>query len=284
MATIADKLNLLQQTKADIKQAIINKGVEVSDEDNFPSYAGKINSISTSGSGFNIPNGTTFRNSKWESIPNEVLQYANTGTYGFYLLSDLTLESFPNNITLYPYDSAYFLYNLNIYSYNLDGVDKITLDFSRIGSIKQVWSTFGNNPFKEIELKNTSEIFRYYNVTDSVTNPMKITGIDMTSTTTFNGKIIGDNWGTYIGITNLGYAEGLTSVNLSAAYRLGMELEEYPISTGATQALKDSLITNSFDRATAGYPVCSISLSTNTKALLSEDEIAQITAKGYTIA
>ena len=55
-------------------------------------------------------------------------------------------------------------------------------------------------------------------------------------------------------------------------------------NTDARQSLVDSLLTYSFDRATAGYSTCSISLYPATKALLTEDEIAQITAKGYTIA
>lgn len=46
MATIAENLTLLQSTKANIKQAIVNKGVSVSDTDTFASYADKIGQIS----------------------------------------------------------------------------------------------------------------------------------------------------------------------------------------------------------------------------------------------
>ena len=52
----------------------------------------------------------------------------------------------------------------------------------------------------------------------------------------------------------------------------------------ARQSLIDSLITYSFDRASAGYPTCTITLSDNTKSLLTDDEKAQITAKGFTLA
>lgn len=44
--TIADKLSYLQDTKTAIKEALLNKGVEVSDSDTFRSYADKISSIS----------------------------------------------------------------------------------------------------------------------------------------------------------------------------------------------------------------------------------------------
>ena len=45
MGTINEKLNYLLQTKEAIKEAMINKNVEVSDTDTFRSYADKINGI-----------------------------------------------------------------------------------------------------------------------------------------------------------------------------------------------------------------------------------------------
>ena len=50
MGTIADKLSLLQQTKADIKAAIIEKGQSVADADPFSSYPQKIRAIEGGGS------------------------------------------------------------------------------------------------------------------------------------------------------------------------------------------------------------------------------------------
>ena len=45
-----------------------------------------------------------------------------------------------------------------------------------------------------------------------------------------------------------------------------------------------SLVTNSYDRATAGLPTLTISLHANTKAVLTDEQKATITSKGYTIA
>ena len=45
-----------------------------------------------------------------------------------------------------------------------------------------------------------------------------------------------------------------------------------------------SLVTNSYDRATAGLSTMTLKLSTNTKAALTDEQKAAITAKGYTIA
>ncbi len=49
MGTTSDKLTYLNGTKTAIKQAIIDKGVEVSDTDTFRSYAAKIGEIPTGG-------------------------------------------------------------------------------------------------------------------------------------------------------------------------------------------------------------------------------------------
>lgn len=45
-----------------------------------------------------------------------------------------------------------------------------------------------------------------------------------------------------------------------------------------------SLVTNSYDRATAGLKTMTLKLSANTKAALTDEQKATITAKGYTIA
>ena len=49
MSSIADELSVLANTKKEIKEAIISKGVEVTEEDTFKSYADKIRNIPTGG-------------------------------------------------------------------------------------------------------------------------------------------------------------------------------------------------------------------------------------------
>lgn len=70
----------------------------------------------------------------------------------------------------------------------------------------------------------------------------------------------------------------LTTYNFSSALNWGTNGEEN------RQSLIDSLITYSYDRASNGMVTATIKLSANTKALLTDDEIAQITAKGFTIS
>lgn len=78
-------------------------------------------------------------------------------------------------------------------------------------------------------------------------------------------------------IKNLGKST-LSTYDFSGASVWGTGSEEN------RQSLIDSLITYSYDRASNGMATATIKLSANTKALLTEEEIAQITAKGFTIA
>lgn len=72
-----------------------------------------------------------------------------------------------------------------------------------------------------------------------------------------------------------------TAVTFSSSSKLGVNTTDYP---NARQSLINMLATNSFDRATNGYSTCTVTLSSKTRAVLTSDEIAQITAKGFTIA
>lgn len=85
----------------------------------------------------------------------------------------------------------------------------------------------------------------------------------------------------YVLIKDIGTCTGMTSVNFTYWNVWGINDET---TTDARQSLIDSLLTYSFDRATAGYSTCTISLNSATKAVLTSDEIAQITSKGYTIS
>ena len=101
------------------------------------------------------------------------------------------------------------------------------------------------------------------------------------SSTYFITSSSSDTYIRYLLIKELGTQSSCTNIPANVLSVWGVNTDEIP---DAKQSLIDSLITYSFDRSAAGYPTCTIKLSTNTKALLTEDEKAQITAKGYTIA
>lgn len=117
---------------------------------------------------------------------------------------------------------------------------------------------------------------------------VKITELNAASVTTIELSLMSsyasNNTTRYMLIKDIGTPSTCTAVRFNSFYNYGIEDTNIPLSAGARQSLIDTLITYSYDRATAGYSACTLRLSTNTKALLTEDEIAQITAKGYTIA
>ena len=77
-------------------------------------------------------------------------------------------------------------------------------------------------------------------------------------------------------ITNLGKSS-LTSYSFN-------QLSVWGSTEEGRQSLIDTLITNSYKRASNGMSACRITLHANVKALLTTGEIASITAKGFTIA
>lgn len=90
--TIQDKLAYLEQTKGLIKEAIVAKGVSVSESDTFRSYANKIEAIQSGGGTVNLPDGTKFANSTFTTVPSEIIPYLEAQTdmsYMFYLCQAL---------------------------------------------------------------------------------------------------------------------------------------------------------------------------------------------------
>lgn len=83
---------------------------------------------------------------------------------------------------------------------------------------------------------------------------------------------------TYMRVINLGQSELASYPDFACALKWGTGSEE------ARQSLVDSLLTDSYDRATAGMAPATVRLSTASKAALTAEEIAAITAKGFTIA
>ena len=111
----------------------------------------------------------------------------------------------------------------------------------------------------------------------------KIEGLDLISVTNISNLLGVSNNTTlrYALFKNLGTPSGMTSYDFSRARNWGVADSTY---TDARQSLVDSLLTYSFDRATAGYSTCTIKLYSTVKNELTAQEITDIEAKGYTIA
>lgn len=140
---------------------------------------------------------------------------------------------------------------------------------------------------KTVPYLNTSKVTDFQYMFSSCSNLTTIEGISFKSfsaSTMNKDYIIGSFTNTSIRkavFKDIGYQSAAVQFNTENISNWGVNSDEIP---DARQSLIDSLITYSFDRASAGYPTCTITLSSNTKALLTSDEISQITAKGFTIA
>ena len=75
-----------------------------------------------------------------------------------------------------------------------------------------------------------------------------------------------------------------TLFNFSDYYYSSWGDESNPLMSGARQSLVDTFVNYSYDRAANNMETCALNLHSNIKSRLTEDEIAKITAKGYTIA
>lgn len=120
---------------------------------------------------------------------------------------------------------------------------------------------------------------------DNCSSLVRITGINIAIERGLNSSnyFINSSTVRYFLVYNLGYSG--YHYNLSTNLpNWGIEDVNEPYSIGAAQSLKDSLITYSYDRKSAGKSSLTLTLTTAQKALLTDSEIAQITAKGYTIA
>ncbi len=132
----------------------------------------------------------------------------------------------------------------------------------------------------QIEIFNTGNCVNFSNLCYGCNSLNKLTTLDLSSATSVTSIFAYCTRLAFIAITNLGKST-LTTYDFSGAAVWGENSDEIP---DARQSLIDSLITYSYDRASNGLATATIKLSANTKALLTEEEIAQITAKGFTIS
>ena len=154
-------------------------------------------------------------------------------------------------------------------SFNTINAESMTSMFQGCSNIKSV-----------LEM-NTSNAKHMYGIFDGCSSLTTIEGISFKS---YGESSIVNSTNSSIRkavFKDIGYQSSVVKFNTSNITNWGVNTSEI---TDARQSLIDSLITYSFDRGTAGYPTCTITLSDNTKALLTSDEIAQINAKGFALA
>lgn len=135
-------------------------------------------------------------------------------------------------------------------------------------------NTFQNTQIKKLVLKNTQKVTGWSRTIYHCAR-LEYFSADLSSCTNFDWAGCANV--KFMLLTNIGKST-LNTYNFSFTSYWGTGSEEN------RQSLIDSLITYSYDRASNGMATATIKLSANTKALLTEEEIAQITNKGFTIS
>ena len=191
-------------------------------------------------------------------------------------LTSLDLSSFDtSNVT-----TMQFMFR---YCYSLTSLDLSSFDTSNVTNMQNIFGYCTNLTSLDLSNWDTSKVTE---MSYMFSNCSKLTSLDLSSfdtskVTSMNGMFNYCYILTELHWNNFGNGSGYTAVSFSNSSKLGVNTTDYP---NARQSLVDMLATNSFDRASNGYSTCTITLHANTKAVLTSDEIAQITAKGFTIA
>lgn len=130
---------------------------------------------------------------------------------------------------------------------------------------------------------NTKEVTNMANMFQYCSSLQKITSLDMDKCTNVSNMFGRNNQSNlrFMLLKGLGTPSGVTSYgDFNRATNWGVDSTDIP---DARQSLVDSLLTYSFDRATAGYATCTVKLSSNSYNQLTSQELADIQAKGYNI-
>lgn len=190
-------------------------------------------------------------------------------------LSKLDLSSFNTSNVTNMYQMFYEI------SLNYSDLDISNFDTSKVTDMN---SMFAYSHLKSLKLPegfgkncaNMSSMFFYTQIND-----LKIENIDWSSMTSYPSNFLYMvSRVRYLVIKNLGKATNAEVFNMSDD-----SLQDWgDYSEENKQSLIDTLVTYSYDRAASGLPVCTINLHPKTFRRLTDEHIAQITAKGYTIA
>ena len=192
--------------------------------------------------------------------------------------------------------SSMFAYCSGLTSLDLSGFDT-----SAVTSMSRMFAFCSGLTSLNLSGLNTSAVTNMASMFESCSGltSLDLTGFDTSAVTNmemmFNNcsKLTSLNLSSFYtsAVTSMdymfAYCSNLTSLILGPNF-LKTSKYDYVDFSYCTKWTNDtvvtSLVTNSYDRATAGLKTMTLKLSTNTKAALTDEQKAAITAKGYTIA
>lgn len=133
--------------------------------------------------------------------------------------------------------------------------------------------------WKRMAFANTSGVTKWIMMLNGTFSQcLCLTGLDLSSTTAFTAASLCTNGMPYVQLINVGKAAAAATFDFR-----NKNWGDDTLFVGARQSLVDSLLTNSFNRASAGYASATIQLSAEAYARLTAAEVSAITAKGFTL-
>ena len=179
--------------------------------------------------------------------------------------------------------------NMFNYCSGLTSLDVSSFDTSNVTNMSYMFNQCNNLTSLDVSSFDTSNVTDMSNMFGYCSKLQAIYGyLDWSKISSYPNNFYNDFSFTLRKFTIKNLGKTGTTFNFSGIYLQNWGNEKdtttYPLSVGARQSLVDSLLTYSYDRASNGLSTCTIQLQSNVKARLTSDEIAQITAKGFTIA
>ena len=289
--------NLLS-AKTAIAQSITAKGVECSADDQLSTFAEKIDSISGGGTGekFVVPKGLKFGYSTaFDPTIFDTSQLTSMSNmfYGCSGLTSLDLSGWNTSKVIYMdsmFKSCSTLTSLDLSGWDTSKVTDISGMFYSCSTLTSLdlsgWDTskvtdirimfYSCSALTSLDLSgwDTSKVTdisgMFYSC--SALTSLDLSGFSLISCTKATDIFRFDYNLVNLKLPDLGHNESCTSIDFTFCSKL----------------TKDSILflfNNAFDRTAAGYTTAfTITLNAAAKALLSEDEIAIATNKGFTVA
>ena len=302
MGTTADKLNKLLETKQAIKQAIINKGVEVADDTVFADYPSKISSIEVSG-------GPNYYEDLFLATTADNTDYS----YLFYNCNKPTLDvsrfdtSKVTNMQ-YMFYSCKSLISIDVSNWNTSNVTSMNNMFSNCNKLTSLdvskWDTsnvtnfgwlFPNTKLTSLDVSNwntnkvTDMSYMFYNC-------QSLTSIDVSNWNTSNVTNMNNMFSSCVNLTELNCSSWDIS-HITASYYFDNVFNEckslvdfYPpqninasMSVSKSTVLSHDSLIRILNNLMTQTSTKTLTLGSTNLAKLTAEEIAIATNKGWTV-
>ena len=304
MATIAENLQTILDIKNDIKSAIIAKGVSVADTDGFATYSSKIANIETGGDGFDF--GTIGYNTTLNDSCNNKIKTEINLEHSISLYNEWNTET-TSAVSLYSHDIEIVYAPLintsnvtNMYGMYEDCENLICVPPLNTTNVYNMDSMFGNcKSLQTIPMLDTSNVFyfdnMFYGCSSLQTIPILDTSnavdvafmfqdcislqslplLDFGNVTRISGVFA------YSDITTLTDLGGFKNLKINWNDNNGL----YRLPNLTYESVMN-VINNLYDFRNNGDDTTTrtIQFNSNSKALLSESDIAIATNKGWVIS